>query len=153
MEEDEFRATYHAVNQRRCVFEKALNTRRCECSRAARFCLAGRDGVACKSPAAHALCTALIATLRSNAKFALQLTRVDDALPHGKEIKIQHGGLLGLRDALGERGADDDRIQDIHALIDAGLKHYGDLNALPYGEVVKTIVAFKGRVRRMPDGH
>lgn len=150
MEEDEFRATYHAVNQRRCVFEKALNTHRCECSRAARFCLAGRDGVACKSPAAHAECSALIATLRSNAKFALQLTHVDDALPHGKEIKIQHGGLLGLRDLLKKPVAGGDRIEDIHALVDAGLKRYGDVKALPYGEIVKTVVAFKGRVRRAP---
>ena len=151
MEEDEFRATYHAVNQRRCVFEKALNTRRCECSRAARFCLAGRDGVACKSASAHQTCVTFITNLRDNAKFALQLTHVDDALPHGKEIKIQHGGLIGLRRAMSGPDCTGDDIADIHALVREGLGRFGNVANLPYGEIVKSVVAFQGRPRRGPD--
>ncbi|HUT41824.1 MAG TPA: hypothetical protein VM011_10820, partial [Gammaproteobacteria bacterium] len=60
MEEKEYRDTYNTVNERRCVFEKAINSRRCTCSKSRCFHLADREGIACKSAAGNALCSVLL---------------------------------------------------------------------------------------------
>ena len=94
MDEQEYRSTYHTVNKRRCVYEKAINSRRCNCAKCHRFNLADREGVACNSATGNALCTEFLNTLRSKARFSLHLTHADKPLPHTKEIKVQTGGLL-----------------------------------------------------------
>ena len=53
MEEDEYRSRYAEINEHRCVFEKAINARRCNCSKSRRFMLAGREGVACDLSLIH----------------------------------------------------------------------------------------------------
>ena len=49
MEEKEYKNTYQSINERRCVFEKTINSRRCTCKQSQRFHLADREGIACKS--------------------------------------------------------------------------------------------------------
>jgi hypothetical protein len=146
VEEDEYRSTYHSVNERRCVFEKAILSRRCACTLSTRFYLADREGIACDSATAHRRCSHLILLLRENARFALKITTLESELPHAKEIKVQNGGLLGLqlllRPDLGNKN-----VTDVAALATLGESTYGAIEKIPYQEIVKSIVTFEGRRR------
>jgi hypothetical protein len=146
VEEDQYRSTYDAVNQRRCVFEKAVLTRRCHCSCSSRFYLADREGIACNAEPANARCRQLLQLLRENARFALKLTGADNKLPHAKEIKVQNGGLIGLQGIL-QPDAPRDSVLDIAALTVRGLETFGSIPQFPYQEIVKSITHFEGRRR------
>jgi hypothetical protein len=148
MEEQEYRDTYHNLNQRRCIFEKTINSRRCTCEKAQRFHLADREGIACKSAAGNALCTELLNTMRHKARFALHLTHADAPLPHAKEIKVQTGGLLGLQTLLYPEKAAAQNIDNVLGLIDLAMQHFGGLAELPYDGIIQAIVKFEGRPRR-----
>lgn len=148
MDENEYRATYHDVNKRRCVFEKALNSRVCSCEKSDRFNLADREGVACKTQSAQSLCKELIQHLRSNSRFALRLTQINGPLPHASEIRIQNGGLLGLQKALSNGQQDHSTVKDIHGLIQLTVARYGGWNSIPYHKIVQSIIRYQLRHRR-----
>lgn len=148
MDEDQFRAIYHDINTQRCVFEKALNNRRCDCSRKERFLLATREGVGCRSATSLANCTAFLNTLREKSRFALRETFIDGPLPHNKELKVQAGGTLALQLHLYPARAGEKSVQDIYELVNVALSHYGTIAGFPYGELVKGVVHYESRPRR-----
>ncbi len=148
VEEDQYRSTYKQLNERRCVFEKAVLSRRCGCTCSTRFYLADREGIACDSGKANARCEKLLLLLRENAKFALKLTSLEGELPHAKEIKVQTGGLLGLQRVL-RPDLTTGSVVDIAGLTTLGERTYGALDDFPFREIVKSIVSFEGR-RRPP---
>ena len=148
MEEQEYKDTYHNLNQRRCRFEKTINSRRCTCEKALRFHLADREGIACKSAAGNALCTQLLDSMRHKARFALHMTRADSPLPHAKEIKVQTGGLLGLQALLHPEKAADQNIDNVIGLIDLAIECFGSLSDIPYDGIIQSIVRFEGRRKR-----
>ncbi len=150
MDESEYRSTYQAVNQCRCVFEKALNSRRCTCSRSERFYLADREGVGCTRREDQQRCTELLDLMREQSRFALRMTHIGGPLPHNKEIKVQIGGLLGLQAALYPERAGAAEVTDIGGLIDEAIARWGGLDALPFTDIVQRVVAFKGRQRHRP---
>lgn len=147
VEEDEYRSTYQHINQRRCVFEKAILTRRCSCLCSTRFYLADREGIACDSTPAHSRCKQFIRQLHENARFVFKIAVPDDELPHAKEIKVQSGGLLGLQRILHPE-LSEDKVIDIARLTALGEKTYGSLEQIPFQEIVKSIARFEGRRRR-----
>jgi len=145
MDETEFKTTHAQFNARPCAFGKALLTRCCGCARSQKVLLAERETMTCLSPAAHERCTAALATLREKALFALRLTHLAEQLPHGKEIKVECGGMIGLQAALsGTTGP----VPDIHGLLDLALERFGTLADLPYSEIVKGVVNYKARPHR-----
>ena len=148
MEEQEYRTTYQALNQRRCIFEKAIGSRRCGCVLSARFNLADREGVACKSDEGNALCIELLDAMRRNARFSLHLTHADGPLPHAKEIRVQIGGLLGLQKLLHPDRAQDSTVSNIHGLACEALERYAQIENLPYDQIVQAIASFEGRRKR-----
>ncbi len=113
MDEDEFRNTYHAINSRRCIFEKAINSRVCNCSKSHRFNLADREGVICTSESARDLCTKFSLEVRKRARFALRISNVGDQLPHATEIKLQIGGLQGLQSQMNHKKLNNQAVEDI----------------------------------------
>lgn len=146
VEEDEYRSTYRRVNERRCVFEKAVLSRRCACTLSTRFYLADREGIACDSATAERRCNHFVTLLRENARFALKITTLEGELPHAKEIKVQSGGLIGLQRIL-RSDLGQNNVVDVAALTVLGESTFGSLEQLPYQEIVKSIVAFEGRRR------
>ena len=148
MDEQQYRNTYHSINDRRCVFEKTINSRRSTCKQAHRFQLADREGIACCSASANALCKELLDHMRSKARFALHLTSADGPLPHAREIKVQTGGLLGLQGLLHPEKSGADNIDNALGLIDAALTKFGSLESLPYDIIIQAIVRFEGRKKR-----
>lgn len=151
MEESEYKTTYQSVNERRCVFEKTISSRRSSCSKMRRFHLADREGISCRSAAGNALCTTLLGLMRSNARFALHVTQADAPLPHAREIRVQTGGLLGLQALLHPDQGGDSNVVDIIELIDSALERYASLEALPFDLIVQGIVKFEGRPKRNRD--
>lgn len=148
MDEKEFLKTQAKVNDRPCAFSKALLRQCCGCSRSQKLFIGGREVVACKSPGAHDRCTLLLATLHHKSVFALHLTHNEGSLPHGKEIKVQCGAMLGLASALSPQHATEpSEIADIYTLIDRAEAHFGSLASIPYSELVKGITHFKSRPR------
>jgi hypothetical protein len=148
MDESQYKSTYLAVNERRCVFEKTINSRRSTCSKSLRFHLADREGISCKSAAGNALCAELLDLMRNNARFALHLTHAEEPLPHAKEIRVQTGGMLGLQTALHPERKGQVNVEDILGLIDTGLQRYSKLEQFPYDVIVQSIVHFEGRRKR-----
>lgn len=145
MDEKEFKHTYREYNERPCVFAKALLARCVGCARAQKLNIAEREAMACLSPAAHERCARLLPQMREKSLFALKLTHVEGPLPHGKEMKVQCGGLLGLHKAL--QVDTGERVEDVQALLDTALANHGSIEQLPFSEIVKTIVAYKLRQR------
>lgn len=147
MEENEYRDTYQRYNEQRCLFEKSILSRKTMCEHAHRFNLADREGVACKQKGAFTLCQSLLTQLRNNARFALKQTNIDEPLPHSKEVQIQTGGLLGIRSIVNSKDVQDPDIENIYSLVQMAIQQFGDLDSLPYDEIARKIVQFKGKTR------
>lgn len=146
MDEKAYKSTYRTVNENPCQFTKAILCRVCKCDRSQKVLLAEREVMACKSPGGSLRCAEVLETLRERSKFALGLTKIDEKLPHGKEIKIQVGAMLGLKKAI--TGEDHpDHVEDINQLIHQGLAKYGSLDQFPYGELVQSVTSYKQRQR------
>lgn len=147
MEEDEYKATYNEIAANRCVFEKALTNNLCRCRLSRHFWLADREGYACKSSKDADKCRYLLENLRENSKFSLKLPAVGSQLPHNMEIRVQVGGIRGMRSVLCEEKGDH-QVVDIKQLVELAEKQYKKLDALPYSEIVKSVTSFQGRSRR-----
>jgi hypothetical protein len=148
MEEQEFKNTYRAINEAPCPFEKAILSTRCGCEKSRKLNIAEREAVGCSAPAARQDCLALLEAMRRNAMFALKLTAPSNTLPHSKEMRVQCGGMLGLRNLVFPDDATELRVENIYAVVAAAQALHGSLDALPYGEIVKQIAAFEPRPRR-----
>jgi len=91
--------------------------------------------------------------LRENSRFVLKLREIDGPLPHNMDIRVQAGGLKGvakLLDHLPDQLPADVQLStsDINTVVQAVIAQYGSLDALPYDEIVQSIVQFQGRKRR-----
>lgn len=144
MDEKEYRATYQEIAKNRCVFEKALTNNQCKCRFSQHFWLADREGYACKSEESAANCRNILEKLRENSRFLLKLHDVGEQLPHNMELRVQVGGLRGLRAVLGhdEKEA---LIADIRTLVEQAEQRFDDMDALPYSEIVQSIASFQAR--------
>lgn len=147
MDENEFLTTESSVNAQPCAFSKAILRRCCGCSHSQKLFIAEREVVACLSPGAWQRCRELLDLIRQNALFALRLTQIEGSLPHGKEIKVQCGGLQGLNHLLHPEPTGKPAVTDIHGLINEAVTRIGSLQAIPYSELVKAISRFQSRSR------
>lgn len=145
MDETEYRSAYQNINPTRCVYEKAINSRVCNCSQAKRFNLADREGVSCNSAQAQKICVELMQVLREKARFVLQQVNVGEQLPHNAEIKIQNGGVKGLLKVLNDEALSE---QDIFQVLAAAMSKYQTIEQLPYSVIMQEVAAYQGRRRR-----
>ena len=149
MDQDAFRETYREVNERFCAFEKGVLTNRCNCTRAERFCIAEREGVRCTSESGQKRCLRALEILRGQAHFALRTHEDRASLPHGKAIRIQIGGLRGIRALLQpDDAASQAPVADVDGLLARAEQHWGDLESLPFSDIMPHIAAFEARPRR-----
>ena len=148
MDEKEFKKTVRNVNNAPCVFAKAILRRCSTCSRSEKLFIGEREAVACKSPGARQLCAEVLAVLHDKATFALHLPHAEVVLPHGKELKVQCGGMLGLQAALHPEREAAEQVEDIYDLLTEALKLYQDTESLPYGQVVRGITRFQPRAKK-----
>jgi len=164
MNEDNYRQIYQDVNHQRCVFEKIILLRFARCEYKKKLLLAEREAASCGLKNAQVNCQLLLNTVRHNARFALQITKANEPLPHSKELKVQAGGLFALQQLLEEKSTLDidelfdskkrydenygPAISNIHQTVSAAIKKFGRVKEFPYTEMVKTILRFNLPSRR-----
>lgn len=146
LDENAYRATYTTLNPLQCVFERAILRRCCGCQHAIRRNLAEREAAGCREPAAHALCTELKKQLRQAAAFTLKLAHPEEPLPHGKQLKLQCGGLLGIAHLTAQNTLTE--VGDIYGAVIAAIEKYTSLAQLPYQEIIQAIRAYEPRSHR-----
>lgn len=147
MDNEIFRRTYHSINERFCPYEKSILTNNCDCSLARRFCIAEREGVHCSSNAAQTQCLQVLELMRRQARFALKATDERAALPHAKAMRVQVGGLRGLRAAMAPNEPVPAHIEDIHAIVEAARERFGKIANLPFQPIIQQIAAYTARRR------
>ena len=146
MEEYEYKSSYSEIATIRCEFEKALTNNKAKCSYARHFWLADREGYACKSRVSSTKCHELLGLLRESSRFILKLQQTGNKLPHNMEIRVQAGGLSGIQALLTPQ--QQDKIEDIFALVEQAEIEFGSLEKLPYSRIVKSIRSYQGRKSR-----
>ena len=146
MDETAYKSARGEINPLPCVFEKALLSRCVVCELSVRHLLAERETVACTDAPARAACGELSGLLREKSSFALKLTEAARILPHAMIMKIQCGGLGGLRDVLDPAAP----APDVHQLVRRAQAEYGALDALPFSQIIQGVSHWQGRRRPAP---
>jgi hypothetical protein len=146
MDENEYRSLYKDYNKQKCVFEKVLLTRAHACKNLIKHNLAEREAAGCLDAAACEQCALLLDSLREKATFALREANLSN-LAHGKEIKVQSGGLTGLKKLYAPED-ENPSVSDISELVQALVIKFGSLDKIPFSEVMPSIVHFQLRKRR-----
>jgi hypothetical protein len=131
MDEKEYRQTYAQVNPDKCVFEKSINARRCQCHLSIRFNLADREGVACTSKDGHARCHEILDQVRSRSRFVFKDIDCLSTLPHNAEIRVQVGSITAL--AIEHVGQ---ILPDINSVLENAVQQYNSVESLPYEKIV-----------------
>lgn len=139
MDENAFRHAKGEVNRLPCVFKRALMAHQAVCEFAVRQVLAGRNSLACAQPVARASCGELNGLLQEKTVFALRRINATTASTANQTLRLQCGGLNGLRDVI-DAGAP---APNIHALVRKAQERYGELAQLPFSEIVKAVAAWK----------
>jgi len=143
VDETAFRRVREDINRLPCVFERALLARHAVCNLAVSHQIAERESIACTQTAAHAACAQMSELLREKSSFALGLTASQRILPHAMVMKIQCGGLDGLKALLDP----DASVPDVRRLVSLAAERYGEFGELPFSEVVQGVAAWKARRR------
>jgi hypothetical protein len=144
VDETAFRQVLRSTTPQPCLFGKALTAGCGACRHAEKHYLAEREAYACTDSAARAGCAALHHLLRHHSAFALKHIHEEDPLTHAQELKVQCGGVLGLKLAL--HGPHE--IADLPALVAAARAEYGSLDELPYSQIMQSVSAVKVRQHR-----
>lgn len=147
MDQNLLRSIYQELNERICVYEKAILTGTCACSQAQRLCIAEREGVQCYSDTAQLQCQEFLNLLQQQARFALKHTSNKNALSHVKMLKLQIGGLRGLQTIINLHQPITDKIDDVYNLIAAIKQQFGALENLPFSILIQHITAIQNRLR------
>jgi hypothetical protein len=143
VDETAFRHTRDGINRLPCVFERALLARHAVCELAVRHQIAERESIACTEGAAYAACAQMSELLREKSAFALGLTATGRILPHAMVMKIQCGGLDGLKALLDP----DAPAPEVRRLVRLAAERYGEPGALPFSDIVQGVAAWKARRR------
>jgi len=148
VDEDAYRQIYREVNDRQCLYEKAILSTQCNCALMRKICLAEREAVHCEDKEAHGNCAAFLDILRQKGRFALSAREQNRPLPHAKAMRLQVGGLRGLHAAVHPDQPIPVPIPDIHGLLREAQERWHSLDALPYQVVVQEIASWEGRKPR-----
>ena len=149
MDHDLLRQTCRDLEGLPCEFERALLSGHACCTQSQRFLVAEREGLQCQSAHAQAGCRAFLEALREAASFALKARNLQGTLANTQNLRLQIGGLRGLRslrDTSADPGVDVAQpIEDIFALLAQTRRQWDGLADLPYGKLVQAIAAFQPR--------
>ena len=141
MDEDQYRETYRQINSLPCVFERAILRRCGTCGNAQRLNIAEREAVKCLSMISHKECKEFLENVHQKSAFAIGLPNPGEKLPFGKEIKIQCGSITAIRN---EFDKEENKL-GIHALIQTATTDSGNIDNLPFENIIREISAFKSR--------
>ncbi|MEQ1593233.1 MAG: hypothetical protein ABL892_12720 [Thiobacillaceae bacterium] len=143
--EDAYKLARRAYIEFSCPFERALLSRCISCQRSKKLNLAEREAIACGDPVVREHCIAFYNALHDNAQFALKINP-DAPWPFGKEIRAQCGGVRGLAIALDAAG---DENTDAAETVLRALQTFGAYEQFPYSEIMRAVVHYEPRKRRL----
>ena len=126
---------------RPCIFASALLARGATCALAETLAHGESQSVACPSPAAHDNCGVFYGLLRAKSVFALKQRRTSPPIPHALVMKLECGGLLGLRQVLDIEAPE----VDVRQMLAIAEERFGGLEALPFDRIVGSIAHWQGR--------
>lgn len=129
-----------------CPFGSTLVTETFHCVHADQVVRRGGAEIVCQDAAAYVRCNALFQKLKNAALPEFEVEDDLTTMPHSVLQKIQFGGLLGLQQFT--TGQASDTIADIVSLLDALEKKIGELDDLPYNDLVSFITDYKLKRRR-----
>ena len=95
-----------------CPFAKAILSTQCTCEHSTRLLIAEREYAGCDSETAHTNCDFLMEAFKENSRFILKLTSTSEEIPHGKQMRIQIGGLIGLQKLVQENAGE--KVDNVH---------------------------------------
>jgi hypothetical protein len=133
-----------------CAFSATLMGGNFGCRYATPVVRRNGPDVACSSAEARARCRDLFQRMK---EAALPAFGVEDDLltmPHSVLVKVQFGGLAALRGLVSEEGQSAARVEDIAALVEQARHSYGELDRIPYGDLVEGMLSHKLRRRGSP---
>lgn len=145
MDHEALRGAYDELNERQCPFEKVVLFNQAGCRLARRLCIGEREAVGCADEHAQQRCLAFLDQVRHRARFALKTASRDKALTHAKAMRIQIGGLRGVRAAFSPDAPATSHIEDIDELLRRAAIELGSLAALPWSVVIQQVAAYRGR--------
>lgn len=146
MEETIYRHAKGEINRLPCVFEAALLGQHAVCELSVRHSVNGHQKLACAQPLARASCGTLDGLLQEKSAFAIRRTDAQRRLPKASVMKIQCGGLNGLRSLLDPQA----HAPNVVHLVRLAQEKQGGLAQLPFAEIIKSVAAWKPS-RRIPD--
>jgi hypothetical protein len=146
MDETSYHAARSQLNPLPCVFEKALLCQAAVCEASQRLSLAEREMMACREPLVRAACGQLLNLLRANSAFALKIKDAQRILPHAMMMKVQCGGLTGLKDLLDAEAT----APDVLKLVRLAQAEYAGFDELPFSRIVQGVAHWQIRKRRPP---
>ncbi len=104
----------------------------------------------CNQPTAQERCESLATQLHQQSRFALGVTHLPQQMTSNMELKIQCGGLNGLKHCISNEPA---TVTDIYSLVDHAVLEFGSIEQLPYSRIAQSINQWqpKRRNRRRRD--
>ncbi len=124
-----------------CPFERAIQSTLFVCAQSRKTYIGEKENVICNYMTARQQCVSMIGQLKKNARFALQSSTPNGLLTHGQEMKLKCGGLQGLQ----QLACNEASTNDAHTLLTTAIECFGNVEELPYPELVKAISSYKLR--------
>jgi hypothetical protein len=136
------------MEEYKCAFNNTLVTGQFGCEKAEQVTRRGGPDIVCASDEAHQQCEKLFQRMKHT---ALPAFGVEDdllSMPHSVLVKIQFGGLLGLRRLQGDNTDESAAIRNIHGLVGQAMGKHGGLDAIPCQAFVEDMTSYKLKRRR-----
>ncbi len=132
MDESAYRQVLTTSIARPCPFERSILTHCASCSKAEKYNVAEREVVGCDRVAGYKQCMELYGALRHSFSFALHKTHAEGPLTHAQEMRVQCGGLKGLRYIM----EGDVEVADVDGMVTQARQTYGEWDDFPHTDIV-----------------
>jgi hypothetical protein len=126
---------------RKCPFAAPITTGRAACSAAVEVVRRGGSEYDCDRADAHARCLSLFAGLKATGLAAFGVEDDLTQMPHSVLVKIQTGGLSGLRRLLDADADADAPIADVALLAERVVAAHGGVAQVPFDAVADDLLA------------
>lgn len=132
----------------KCPFMTPIISRDFACRNGESVTVRNTPQVHCRDAQALAACQGLWERLKSVGLAAFDTPDDLTVTPHTVYLKIQYGGLLGLRDRAGIAPPDDGQIADVAELVDAVTRSGQALDDIDYEALTPGMISYKPKRRR-----
>jgi hypothetical protein len=130
----------------KCPFASPLIGGDFGCAHAHSITRRGGPDIGCDSATASADCGALFERLKAAGLPAFGVPDDPTQMPHSVLVKLQYGGLLGLKACLDDRDAE--RVEDIFELLARAKGRWGRVDSIPAESWIDRMTGFKVKRRR-----